>query len=455
MKFKRIDLRTELDFITSLITSTEVCKAVIPFDVSLLKMKWSRIVAEWCTEYFQKYRQAIGKNIHRKFEEEHIVDSDEPDLLEKFLSNLSKVFESSDPECEKYSIEKAYEYLRNRTQAVLIEELIIADKSGEDVNDIIANFKPYITTSLLPEMESAETLKVKELPKQKRLVPNLFGWGLIMFAGTHKIGKSFMMLQLAADIATGKRFLGFYRTKPLSVLYLCLEDSESRIQSRIKQLGIQDRDLSKLHLMYEIKRGTEGLADLSYILETSPEVKLIIIDALASFRSFPKSRNIFQSDYDTLREIKTWANKHDVCVIVVHHTRKPGANSIGPIDIVDTVNGSSGLAAAVDQTFIMSRARKSPDAKLYTTSRDMKEEDIAIHFDLVNGGWTFNCEASEFDLTPERRAILKLLQDNGSMLTGGIAHELGKTGPTISLTLKKMVADGIVKKEKYGEYTSL
>jgi biotin operon repressor len=452
----------ERKIIIQIITNTEVCKSIIPsLDYKLLTSPHSKLVYNWVKGYFDKYDEAPGKditNLWKNNSKYFTGEEDEIDLVKKFLKSISEEYAESPEKFNiqntNYAIDEIHEYLKKRTIQIYQERIHNALEDGEDPTAIIEAYKPYASSSALPPMDNAEELKTMELPKAKYLISDLFGWGLIMLAGTHKIGKSFMMLQLAVAVSTGGIFLGKYKCKKRKVIYLCLEDGRERLKKRINDLGFEDKDLSGLNFIYESRKGKEGLIDLSLRLKQCLGAKLIIIDALATFRGNPQSRSIFQSDYDTMREIKKWADENKVCIILVHHTRKPGVNNQGPADIVDSVNGSNGLGAAVDQTFIMTRQRKSIDGKLYTVSRDIEEKDLAIQFHLHSGGWEELGDADSVDMSNERKNIIALIEENdGSMKSGEIAKALGKAPQTISTIIKKLVDDGYLIKTSYGAYS--
>lgn len=67
------------------------------------------------------------------------------------------------------------------------------------------------------------------------LVEDLLPQGLHLLAGAPKIGKSWLALWLCLQVARGEPLWNF-ATKSCEVLYLCLEDSFQRIQSRLLDL---------------------------------------------------------------------------------------------------------------------------------------------------------------------------------------------------------------------------
>ena len=70
------------------------------------------------------------------------------------------------------------------------------------------------------------------LPKEKTKPSCSLNKLSMLIYGAPKIGKSFLITQLAYHVSTGERLWGF-DVRQGSVLYLALEDSFQRIQSRM------------------------------------------------------------------------------------------------------------------------------------------------------------------------------------------------------------------------------
>src|SRR5215471_4107086 len=70
----------------------------------------------------------------------------------------------------------------------------------------------------------------------KWAVPGLIPEGCILFAGRPKLGKSWFVLQLALAVASGGKAFGMVPAEKSDVLYLALEDTKRRLQSRAKSL---------------------------------------------------------------------------------------------------------------------------------------------------------------------------------------------------------------------------
>lgn len=81
----------------------------------------------------------------------------------------------------------------------------------------------------------ADTLLSTPMRKTLFVVDGLIPQGLSVLSGSSKIGKSWLMLWLGIQVARGQPVWEF-ETHKSDVLYLCLEDTYARIQSRLYQI---------------------------------------------------------------------------------------------------------------------------------------------------------------------------------------------------------------------------
>ncbi|MEE1219679.1 MAG: AAA family ATPase, partial [Ruminococcus sp.] len=85
-----------------------------------------------------------------------------------------------------------------------------------------------------------KTITMKELydsiyHSKPPLIDGLLYPGTYIFAGAPKLGKSFLMAQLAYHVSTGTPIWG-YETNKGTVLYLALEDDYRRLQERMYRM---------------------------------------------------------------------------------------------------------------------------------------------------------------------------------------------------------------------------
>lgn len=451
----KLNLSNELNLITSIIVNDEAAKVFSDIDTKLLSTPYAKLVYGWARDYYKEYGKACRKDITELYKQNiaSLNDSDEDnDAIKLFLKNLSDKYEDNGN--SDFSIDQGHEYLKNRTEEIFLENLKNAKENGEDASAIISAYKPYSNNLTLPTIFNGSELITREFEPPNFIVPDFIASGVVMLVGAMKSGKSWMVLQLAANIASGKITLGKFKTNKNAVLYLALEDGPARLSERLKMLGIKN-NISQLNIATDWRRGIDGLADLRVYIDSNPQVKMIIVDTLGCFRNAPKSRNIFQSEYDSIREFKKLAEEKKVCIMLIHHTRKPGINQNENIDVLDSINGSSGLGAACDSIMVLRRKRGGNLATLYCTSRDIEEKDWGLKWDLSNGGWNITGTAEEQSINEEQRAIISLLDDNRTVTLAAIAKAIHKDTINTNQILKRMIRDGFIKKVRYGEYSNV
>ena len=141
------------------------------------------------------------------------------------------------------------------------------------------------------------------------------------------MGKSFFMAQLAYHISTGQK-LWDYDVRQGTVLYLALEDDYQRLQERMfRMFGVEGTD--NLHFAVYAKQLGAGLDEqLEKFIREHPDTRLIIIDTLQKIREVSTDAYSYANDYDIVGKMKQFADKHGICLLLVHHTRKQQAGDI-------------------------------------------------------------------------------------------------------------------------------
>ena len=111
------------------------------------------------------------------------------------------------------------------------------------------------------------------------IIDGLLYGGAYILAGAPKIGKSFLVAQIAYHISTGKK-LWEYEVHQGTVLYLALEDDYQRIQSRMFMMyGVEDS--SNLYFATAANKIGNGLDEqLEFFINEHHDTKLIIIDTM-------------------------------------------------------------------------------------------------------------------------------------------------------------------------------
>lgn len=210
------------------------------------------------------------------------------------------------------------------------------------------------------------------------VIDGLLPAGTYLLAGAPKIGKSFLVLQMAYQVSMGAPFLGFSSR----LLYLALEDTCERLQKRLAQMTEQDSE----HLILSVFSETldEGLTErLSDFWSEHTDTVLIIIDTLQRVRGRTPDNGSYAADYDTLARLKEFSDTYGVTVLVVHHTRKEGAE-----DVFNMISGTNGLMGAADGALLLHKdKRTASDAVLEVVGRDQPQLRLHLRFAAAHLCW--------------------------------------------------------------------
>jgi DNA-binding transcriptional ArsR family regulator len=325
------------------------------------------------------------------------------------------------------------------------------DKLCMTIGEMITEATPAGLPEIPKGINAVDLMKL-EIPPLRFIISKILPVGLTMFAGKPKIGKSFLMFNLAISAASGGKALGSIQVDKIKVTYLALEDGNRRLKDRLEKIINGDNVPKNLEFFTKWQKLNEGgLIDLDNYLKYSPDTKLIIIDTLAKVRSQSKSKNpnVYYEDSDVIGELKKIADKYEVAIVIVHHTRKAIAE-----DIFDTVSGSTGLTGAADTSLILHKNRNNPDATLSITGRDIEEQELALTFDQDIFTWRLLGTAAEFKMSNERHEILQVLKNSKeSLKPSEISKSLNnKNVNVISKHIAELLKDNLISKAEYGKY---
>ena len=218
------------------------------------------------------------------------------------------------------------------------------------------------------------------------VIDGLIAQGLYILAGAPKVGKSWLALDMCLSIAKGEKILGL-KTSQGTALYLCLEDSYARIQNRLYELTDEPTEMLYFSVMSDPIGG--GLEEqIEGFVSEHRDLKIVFIDTLQMVRGSTDSS--YGSDYKDLSVLKALADKLEITVIVVHHTRK-----CKDIDPFNMISGSTGISGCVDGSMVLiENKRGSRNAKLFCVGRDIENAEISLHFDSDLKKWIVTDELS-------------------------------------------------------------
>ena len=302
-----------------------------------------------------------------------------------------------------------------------------------------------------PSVFTAAELMLEEIPPVRWILPGILPEGLTILAGKPKMGKSWLALDLALAVANGGKALGI-QVEQGDVLYLALEDTKRRLQSRIEILT-SGTSGNLGNLSFEISWppfDQGGLEHLDRWLEKQPSTRLVIIDTFARVRIKQRSNaNIYSEDYGAAYMVKALADKHRVAILLIHHLRKARAS-----DPIEEISGSTGLTGAADNLLVLRRERGQADAFLCVTGRDIDEAELALMWDATTAHWKCLGAADDYRLSAEREEIRRALLKAAQPLSPKeVAEAIGKNDNAVKQLLWKMQRNGQVEPVGSGKYT--
>ncbi len=252
-------------------------------------------------------------------------------------------------------------------------------------------------------------------------MPGIFPEGFVVLAGAPKRGKSWLALDACLAVAAGGCALGAVKVVPGRALYLALEDSERRLQSRAKHLLGRDPIPERFDYVTTLTQPARFVELLNAYCNTYPDTRMVVVDTLARVKPpQPKYKGAYDFDYAVGAQLKRVADEHGIALVAVTHTRQMAAS-----DFVEAVSGTSGLTGAADTIVVLDRARGQDDAMLKVTGRDVDEREYAMR--MVGGAWHLMDRAPvDPSLSDRTVAILDFIAGRADgTRAGDVARALG------------------------------
>lgn len=258
MKRTKIDLSPERNIVTNMIVSERFLKEILPvFRLDLMASQYTRTVASWILEYYERFKTAPEKNIQDIYfsKKKQIQDSEDAENVADFLEGLSEEYEEVAIHNVEYAISQSIHYLKIRSLEVLKERLehaISEDNAlqgekevsdftrvekpmGEGVNILLDHSK--VVTAFLEEHEL-----LFEFPGAAGQVAGRLNRGdFLSFLAPMKRGKTHAMWWAAETAATaGNR-----------VVFFTLEMTENQMVRRAWQsLRARPRKTTKVQIPF-------------------------------------------------------------------------------------------------------------------------------------------------------------------------------------------------------------
>lgn len=295
-------------------------------------------------------------------------------------------------------------------------------ENSEDFNDYKENILK-MQQEFYRQMDPSylKTVSMTELydtvyPGKAPLIDGLLYPGTYLFVGAPKLGKSFLMAQLAYHISTGTE-LWNYPVRKGTVLYLALEDDYKRLQTRLyKMFGTEGTE----NLFFSVSAGQLGNGldeQLQGFMQEHPDPTLIIIDTLQKVREVGGDSYSYSNDYEIINRLKKFADSYGICLLLVHHTRKQQSD-----DRFDMISGTNGLLGAADGAFLFQKEKRtSNSATLDVSGRDQQDQKLYLVRDPEKLIWTLERTETELWKEPPEpllEAIAKHITDDNPKWSG-------------------------------------
>ncbi len=312
----------------------------------------------------------------------------------------------------------------NLTQEIITNEEKLGNNNLDDMLKLLAEYEASDEYQQFLEKSKPgymETLTMNNLyehvfTNKPPIIEGLLYPGTYLFVGAPKVGKSFMMAQIAYHVSTGKALWNF-EVKQGTVLYLALEDDYRRLQKRLFQMfGVEGTD--ELYFATSSKQLGLGLNEqLLRFMNEHENTKLIIIDTLQKIRESRNDKYSYSSDYEIITQLKQFADEYGICLLLVHHTRKQQAD-----DKFDMISGTNGLLGAADGVFVLQKEKRTgKTATLEVAGRDQPEQMLHLEKDLEHLVWNLKEVETELWLSPPDEileAIANLVNAEKNMWCG-------------------------------------
>ena len=299
------------------------------------------------------------------------------------------------------------------------------EESQESFEELYRRMQRLNDPAYLPTVTMQE-LYESVYKSRPPVIDGLLYSGTYLFAGAPKVGKSFFMAQLAYHISTGQK-LWDYEVHQGTVLYLALEDDYQRLQERMfRMFGVEGTP--NLHFAVYAKQLGNGLDEqLERFLQEHPDTRLIIIDTLQKVRELGGEVYSYADDYQIVGRLKQFSDKHGICMMVVHHTRKTSAG-----DKFEMISGTTGLLGCADGAFVLRKEKRTDNtAILDVVGRDQPDQSIYLTKDEERLLWCF--DHADRELWKEKpdtllEAISKILTKDNPMWQGSASDLISALG---------------------------
>ena len=179
---------------------------------------------------------------------------------------------------------------------------------------------------------------------------------------------------------------------------------------------------ANLYFAITAKKLGEGLEDqLEEFINLHPDTRLIIIDTLQKIRQGNGDSYSYANDYECVGNLKKFADRFEICLLIVHHTRKQQAS-----DKFDMISGTTGILGCADGAFILQKERRTDSsATLDIVGRDQCDQKLYLVRNQEKLLWDLDHAETELWKSPPDPIVLKIadfITDNNPEWNGNASE---------------------------------
>lgn len=270
--------------------------------------------------------------------------------------------------------------------------------------------------------EEVGALLQEDFPPEVWVVDQLMpDKSVTILSGSPGSFKTWLYMEIAVKVASGKPAFGNFHTKQTGVLVIDEESGRPRLQKRFRQLAATDE--LPIHLLsrtgYKMSQlYADGIVDKAQELGA----RLVIFDSLTRFMDEKTDENA-SGDMARMMDYYRQLADSGLAVLILHHNRKDGAGRFNP---AQSLRGSSDILAAVDCHIAVSRVGQSEKVKLLQTKNRDVWEPVPFELRFHENASEFEYVGSDKTPTEKRRELLDKIVETVAEYPGLTKTQLTK-----------------------------
>jgi putative DNA primase/helicase len=216
-----------------------------------------------------------------------------------------------------------------------------------------------------------------------------------IIAGDPGLGKSLILIDIAARASSGRNFPDGSPCIRCSVLYSTTEDGIE--DTVVPRLIAAAADLTRVEIVQGVASGdletplllNEHMANLDQKLTENPDIRILIIDTLQSHIGSTVSTNNNSSVRGVMTPLKRLAEKHHVAVLCIEHLTK--SKTTAGENATYRVQGSIAFAGAARSVWIVAKDNEDITGKrryLQASKTNLSPDNAGIGLAFMIGGPT-------------------------------------------------------------------